>query len=688
MIVWREILQSIGATVHKDSTLHEAITTLHEYQSEIALVCDDENFVGYVNLASVLQQLRNSPDLEQKIEYQRDILKVPESHPVEFYYNISAVIGVDETGQVVGFSTVQEARNKINQLHFEQMNRILNGAGIGIITTNSDLEITFINEMAETILGLSKSFLLSRNYKTLLTVNQNIEQVLAGKQFISVDSSLNFKQIIGNFTPLLTNGEISGVVHIFFLREQFEEAVQELEFVRNLNEDLQAIYSSSNEQILVVNSAGDVIRLAGTFLQDFWMVERPEQVIGKNVREFEEKGIFRPNIFDLCIKQQKKLTCIQETLQGRRIWSVANPVFHDEKLQKIIVISRDITEINQLREKLEMAQRKSEEYKQELNEFITNSKTKKDLIYRSRVMEDLVDEMRRIAAADSTVLLNGESGVGKEVFAQAIHESSKRKDQPFIRVNCGAIPDNLIESELFGYEKGAFTGADHKGKPGLFEMANQGTIFLDEIAELPLNMQVKLLRVLQEREVVRVGGVKTIPIDVRVIAATNRNLWELVQENRFREDLYYRLNVIPLRIPPLRERIQDIVSLSVHFLQKFNRIYLKEKSLSREALEVLENYNWPGNVRELQNIIERMVVTTRNDFITRDDVLTLFYGERKGRRPKAMVFELMPLKEAVAELEKQLIQLGLQKYGTATKVSEILGVSQATISRRINKLMK
>lgn len=688
MILWREILQSIHTTVHKDCTLRDTITTLCKNRSDIALVSDGENYVGYVDIASVIQQLGNFPDLEQKIEYRRDILKVPQHHPVEFYYNISVVIGIDETGQVVGFSTMQEARNKINQLQLEQVNRILNGAGIGIITTNCDLEITFINEMAESILGLSKSFLLSRNYKTLLTLDKNIEEVLAGKQFISVESFLNFKQIIGNFTPLLTNGKISGLVHIFFLREQWEEAVKELEFVRNLYEDLQAIYSSSNEQILVVDPAGHVIRMAGMFLQDFWSVERPEQVIGRNVREFEKAGIFRPNIVDLCIKQRKKLTCIQETLQRRRIWSVANPVFHGEKLQKIIVISRDITELNQLREKLELAQKKSEEYKQELDELLTKPKTKKQLIYRSRMMEDLVEEMKRVASVDSTVLLYGESGVGKEVFAHAIHESSRRKEQPFIRVNCGAIPEDLIESELFGYEKGAFTGADHKGKPGLFEMAHRGTIFLDEIAELSLNMQVKLLRVLQEREIVRVGGLKPIQVDVRVIAATNRNLWELVQANQFREDLYYRLNVIPLRIPPLRERIQDIVSLSVHFLQQFNRAYRKEKSLSREALEVLENYNWPGNVRELQNIIERMVVTTRDDFISRDDALTFLYGEIKGSRPKVMVFEMTPLKEAVAELEKQLIQMGLQKYGTASKVSEVLGVSQATVSRRVNKYMK
>jgi transcriptional regulator with PAS, ATPase and Fis domain len=388
------------------------------------------------------------------------------------------------------------------------------------------------------------------------------------------------------------------------------------------------------------------------------------------------------------MKKRTKLTSVQETKTGHRVWSVATPVYHADRLERIVIVSRDITEINQLQEKLVIAQKESDEYKQELTKLMQKKERNKQLIYRSRVMENLVDEMKQIAQVDSTVLLCGESGVGKEVFAHAIHESSKRAGKPFIRVNCGAIPENLIESELFGYEKGSFTGADQKGKPGLFELANDGTIFLDEISELPLNMQVKLLRVLQEKELTRVGGVKTIRLNIRVIAATNKNLKEMVDANTFREDLYYRLNVIPLTIPPLRDRIEDIVPLSIAFLQQFNEMYQKDKNLSLEAIEVLETYNWPGNVRELHNIIERLVVTTKQDFIQRDHVLTVLYGEYQKGKAKPFIFEVIPLKEAVDELETQLIQLALKKYGTAAKVSEVLGVSQATISRKIQKLLK
>jgi len=290
---------------------------------------------------------------------------------------------------------------------------------------------------------------------------------------------------------------------------------------------------------------------------------------------------------------------------------------------------------------------------------------------------------------DSTVLLVGESGVGKEVFAQAIHEFSQRKNEPFIRVNCGALPESLIESELFGYEKGAFTGADQKGKPGMFEMAHKGSIFLDEITELPYNMQVKLLRVLQEKEIMRVGGTRTIPVDVRIIVATNQNMKELVKNQKFREDLYYRLYVVPIDIPPLRKRIADIIPLAIHFLKEFNRMYGLEKSINRDALHMLEGYSWPGNVRELQNVIERLVVKTRADSIGTQDVIpNLFKEEPIVRENKAVVLDIMPLKEAAEEVENQLISLALKKYGTAARVAKILGVSPATVSRRMQRRLQ
>ncbi|WP_245552913.1 sigma 54-interacting transcriptional regulator [Brevibacillus massiliensis] len=687
--MWKNALQPVYFPLPKESTLLEALELLEESQADLLLVSDEQQeIIGYVDRNSLLQQINATQDLRGPIEYKIDILKVPEHSPITFYHNISVVLGVDDAGNITGYMTTQEARNQLSQYKLQQLNQIFNSSGTGIITTNSNFEITFMNETAEQILGLSKSVLLYRNYKTLLSMDKDLEEILSGKQLLSIKSSINFKQISGNFSPLHENGKIIGIVHIFSPREQHEEAVKELEMVRNLNDDLQVIYSSANEQIIVVNHLGEIVRMAGTFLQEFWQEDSPEELVGKDVHQLEKDGIFQPNIVDLCLVQKKKLSMIQESRSGRKIWSVATPVFHEDRVEKVVILSRDITEINELRAELELAKRKSKEYKQELDELLTRQDIQRKLVFRSQVMERLVDELKHISRVDSTVLLIGESGVGKEVFAQAIHEYSPRKNEPFIRVNCGAIPENLMESELFGYEKGAFTGADQRGKPGLFELAHRGSIFLDEVTELPYNMQVKLLRVLQEREVMRVGGVKTVSVDVRVIAATNQNIKQLVAQQKFREDLYYRLHVIPLEIPPLRARRLDIVPLSIHFLQQFNELHKLDKRLTREALEVLEGYDWPGNIRELQNVIERLMVTTRADVISQEDVLSNLYGGlARDREKKPLVQEIMPLKEAVEEVESQLISMALKKYGTAYKVAEVLGVSPATVSRRMQKLL-
>lgn len=679
---WRSILLSLPKMIAYPCSVMDVFKHFSD-KEHILFLCDEEkNILGYVNQIMLMEQL--AEDKDQVITYGKDILKVPEKFPIEFYHNISVIIGTDNDGNVSGYTTTEDARVALNHIKLQQFNQIFNSSGTGIITINSNFDITFINETAEKILGLSKSFLLYRNYKKLLTMNKDLEEVLSGKQFLSVRSSINFKEISGNFSPLYENNRITGIVHFFSTREHFEEAAKELEFVRDLNEDLKAIYSSANEQIIVVNHKEEIIRIAGTFLKEFWGRETPEELVGQSITSLEKERVFQPNIVELCKIKKGKLSLIQESHSGRKIWSTANPVFNGESIEKIVILSRDITEMSQIREELESEKRKSKIYKQELNELLSKQGEDKKLIYRSRIMENLVDELKHIAKVDSTVLLIGESGVGKEVFARTIHEQSPRRKEQFVRVNCGAIPENLMESELFGYEKGAFTGADQKGKLGLFELAHKGSIFLDEITELPLSLQVKLLRVLQEREIMRVGGTTTVKIDVRIIAATNRNIKQLVMERKFREDLYYRLNVIPIEIPPLRKRQWDIAPLTAHFINKYNKLYRIEKNLTREALEALEGYHWPGNVRELQNIIERLSVTTRAKHITDKDVLEVLYHEKIEQRKVPLVQEIIPLKEAVKEVEQQLITLAMQKFGTASRAAEVLGVSQATISRRIN----
>ena len=331
----------------------------------------------------------------------------------------------------------------------------------------------------------------------------------------------------------------------------------------------------------------------------------------------------------------------------------------------------------------------SEKYKKEL-EHLRDQKSfvgKHQVIYASEKIEKVMKYIQKIANTSSTVLLTGESGVGKEIFARTIFEMGPRRNKPFIKVNCGAISEALLESELFGYEKGAFTGANSTGKMGLFQMAHKGILFLDEIAEIPLNLQVKLLRVLQEREFIPVGGSAVVEVDVQIIAATNKNLEKMVEEGTFREDLFYRLNVLPVNIPPLRERPEDIPLLSLHFLQKFNEKYGRNNQLSQNALDVLEAYYWPGNVRELQNIIERISITAEEELIEAHQITPLLKREKKPQ-PQQRFTKLMPLKEATKAVEEQLIKMAIEEYKTTSMAAKVLGVSQSTISRKYQEIQE
>ncbi len=308
-----------------------------------------------------------------------------------------------------------------------------------------------------------------------------------------------------------------------------------------------------------------------------------------------------------------------------------------------------------------------------------------EIVAESPKMKEILVLAKKVAESEATVLILGESGTGKEVLGSLIHHLSARKEQPFLKLNCAAIPEGLLESELFGHERGAFTGAD-KGKLGLFEIAHQGTIFLDEIGDLSPPLQAKLLRVLQEGTFRRVGGVKEIKVDVRVIAATNRDLEQMVKEGSFREDLYWRLNVVTIKLPPLRERREDIIPLARFFLDKFNKKHGKRiKGFSKEALEALLSYHFPGNVRELENIVERAVILAEEEMIMREDLPPFFKGESVLGELSDLLGSL-PLPEAVALLEKRRIKEAMQKAGgVKARAAELLGISERVLRYKLEK---
>jgi PAS domain S-box-containing protein len=449
---------------------------------------------------------------------------------------------------------------------------------------------------------------------------------------------------------------------------------------------LEAAFFHSCNGISIVDSEGKVID-TNQAMQQLYGLAR-DRYVGKNVRELVAEGVFNDEVSTKVIATGRPVSIIQEVDGKRRCLTQGAPVFSpDGRVELVIVNSHDVTELYALQEKLKQSQKLADQYRVELSETRITQMQNEDVIVRSKKMLDVLDLTRRLAPVDTTVLILGESGVGKEVIANLLHRANpRRSSRPFIKVNCGAIPRDLLESELFGYEPGAFTGASREGRRGLFELADGGSIFLDEVGELPADLQVKLLRVLQEKEFNRLGGAKLVRVDVRVIAASNKDLAEMVKAGQFRQDLYYRLSVVPLKVPPLRERKEDIVAIAQHYVSHFNRKYGFHKVLSAELLDVMESHSWPGNVRELINVVERMVVTSKGNILGADEFP--FEGGKGPNAPSLFPRDVLEqggsLQEILEAVEKRVIGTALQGRRTGAAARQ-LGVSRATLARKMRK---
>ncbi|MDD3840655.1 MAG: sigma 54-interacting transcriptional regulator [Clostridia bacterium] len=452
---------------------------------------------------------------------------------------------------------------------------------------------------------------------------------------------------------------------------------QRLDAEKRLTEELKGTINSSFDGICVTDGNGKILKINDAFEK---MMDRgKDEIVGKNVKFLEEAKILYPSIGLIILRSKKPVTLIQSIRNQKEVLATGNPVFDSNGvLYRVIINIRDYEEIEQFRKQYDSIINNK-------NKKITSYLDTMRIISHSREFTSTLELARRVAKVDSTVLILGESGAGKEVVANFIYNLSDRKDKPFIKVNCASLPSSLIESELFGYETGAFTGAHRHGKPGMFELADKGIIFLDEIGELPLSQQVKLLRVIQEGAVMRIGGVSPIDIDVRIIAATNSDPGEMVKEGRFRADLYYRLNVVPITIPPLRERRDDIIPLMYFFLDVFNKKYRMNKTISKGVKQKFLEYEWPGNVRELRNIIERVVVTSKTNIISLYDLQSCFDSSAEYSEQKVRVNGIIPLRKALQEVEKQLLTQARSLYKTTYKIAEALEINQSTVVRKMQK---
>ncbi|WP_206808464.1 sigma-54 interaction domain-containing protein [Paradesulfitobacterium ferrireducens] len=414
---------------------------------------------------------------------------------------------------------------------------------------------------------------------------------------------------------------------------------------------------------------------------------KKEEIIGKDLRELMDAGIIRNGAPSIeVLKTKKHASSLENTKHGKSVLITASPLL-DENGEILMIIDniRDVTDINRLKEESLNYKRMSTQYEVEVQELRARTSFLDSLIAKSQAMSEVLERAIRAASVNANVLLTGESGTGKNVIANYIHTASSRKGSPFIQVNCSAIPESLFESELFGYEEGAFTGAKRKGKPGLIEVANGGTLLLDEVGEIPWNIQAKLLQFLQEGYFFRVGGTKESTIDVRIIAATNADLSQKIMDKSFRKDLFYRLNVLPIYIPPLRERYDDIVPLTLSFLEKYNSKYKTNKKLTSQAQPALINYDWPGNVRELENVVERVVILAENDQITEKDIYMAIGIKLPHFIDPLHVNKLMPFPEAYKEAERQLLHMALGQTQSLRKLAEILGTTHPTVSRKLKE---
>lgn len=470
------------------------------------------------------------------------------------------------------------------------------------------------------------------------------------------------------------------------LKMELKSIKEKLEHLETEKTTAFIIGDSIDDGICVVSPLGIVTGINRGYTDITEIKE--EEIVGKSIQELLDKKYFSHAVSLEVLEKKHKVSAMSTIYRNNRKVLLVGIPFMDENnnIIKVITVMRNLTELMRLKEKLEDAEMKKKQYREELNS-LKRDRNENGFIGKHTSIIRVKELIEHVAQTDATVLITGETGSGKEVVAREIFKQSKRKNGPYVKVNCSAIPENLLESELFGYVKGAFTGADKKDKKGLFETANNGTILLDEISEMPLKLQTKILRVLQERELTRVGGTEIIKIDTRVIASTNRSLEEMVKQNLFRADLYYRLNVFPIKLPSLRDRKDDIPDIAAAFLMKFNRIYDKSKSFSSQAISSLMEYEWPGNVRELENIVERLVIISTDKVLSDLDVERIIYmGEKKPSVMKAINIRQKSLKQAVQDYEKEILEGVLKEYGNSYAAAEVLKTTQPTIVRKAQAL--
>jgi PAS domain S-box-containing protein len=562
---------------------------------------------------------------------------------------------------------------------------ILDSLASNVVAVNKSGEIIYCSPQFARYLEMPREELIGRHINEFFPGTPLLDVLQDGRPQLGRRLQLKDGVYLVNRTPIWRNGEIVGAISEFQNINEIQNIIDELSSdnarIRELKNLLEQILDLSSDGIVAIDR-NYVITMANHNFASFFN-KTPEEIIGKNV--YEVYGESKP-IFPRAMETGEAEYGYLANLNGHEVIANRVPLIRDGEIVGAlgVVAFRDVEELYALIKKIRHLKSELDYYKGELERVHRSKFSFDQIIGRNKQFEAVKETARRVAMTSSTVLILGESGTGKELFAHALHTEGLRSKGPFIKVNCAAVPENLLESELFGYVEGAFTGARKGGQPGKFELAHGGTIFLDEIGDMPLTMQAKLLRVLQEKEIERLGDTRPRHVDVRVIAATNQDLEDLIRKGRFREDLYYRINVVTLTIPPLRERMDDLELLVEHFIKHFNRQFgQRVTGVSSEVMDILMSHHWPGNVRELENVLERAYNVLDGTVIQKKHLpLYLQKNSLAGGQRAAQ----SGLPRLVEEAEKEAILEALAATrGNKRQAAQLLGISRAGLYKKLKR---
>ena len=568
------------------------------------------------------------------------------------------------------------------------LNTIMDAASTGIMSIDARGIIVYSNAQAAAILDVDVAGTVGEHVSLFYPkMAHHVKRCLEiGEHQLGRHICTAGKELVLDVTPILKDKAVQGAVCCIKDMNEFEQAALQLESYKLLNKQFETVFNASSDGIWVLDNTGVVLDINRT--AEKYIGIKAGEVIGKNIEYLVEKGYMDRAVTPEVLTSKRQVNLLQYVNKTRKyVLATGTPAFDENgEISLVVVNERDMTRLNELLEQLDETRRVSNKYKEELTDLQLLELKRGEIVAESRAMKQVLKTALKLSHMEvSNILIQGDSGTGKGLLAKFIHQQSPRAGKPFIQINCAALPENLLEAELFGYEKGAFTGAHQKGKPGLFELAQEGTLMLDEIGDLPFAMQAKLLKCLEDLEIMHLGGLKPIKIDCIVIAATNQDLETLVEEEKFRKDLYYRLNTFNFRIPPLKERPEDIFELANTFLDKYNRTFKQEKRLSYRSIEILESHAFPGNVRELKNLIKKAVVMGDERQIDSIIFQSLNKQYSSPVHDTGDEYDRCYLTEKLDHVEMKVLKNAMAHCRTTREMATYLGISQPSVVRKMKK---